>query len=343
IHARHADDNRYLLPGLVARRQMEHGRQRLAAIGDLDPFDLVVGERHVLGEHRPLLLVVAAQARPVLLESPHRGRPVGGGDVIVVARRDQFLVLLVLGRERLAPARHRLERRHDVGILAHALAQRRHVALHLEAAGPQQHAGVTLVPVDAVRLDDVVEHPALLVEGLDMRLADREALGGPRQAGARQCRRGERHGTQECTSMHGDLSLARRCGWCARRRCDLIGPTLAQLLGNAQPAGAWRHRTRIAVGGYRLSLLYCGAKGTGLVLRLVWIAPLARDASRPARTGTLTQGAAPRSILMRVTHPTGVVASRASHQHGLPPEKLYEPSFGMSDASSSIRAIAPST
>src|SRR5215470_3166267 len=73
----------------------------------------------------------------------------------------------------------------------------------------------------------------------------------------------------------------------------------------------------------RLCLLYWGPNDIGLVLRLVWIAPLARHALRPTRTGALAQGATPRSILVRFTHPPSVVASRASHQHGLPhpPEK----------------------
>jgi len=47
----------------------------------------------------------------------------------------------------------------------------------------------------------------------------------------------------------------------------------------------------------RLTLLYRRPIDTGLVARLVRIALLARHALRPARTGALAQGAAPRSIL----------------------------------------------
>src|SRR5215468_5492435 len=87
-------------------------------------------------------------------------------------------------------------------------------------------------------------------------------------------------------------------------------------------------------------LLNRGTNDTGLLLRLVRIALLARRAQRSAGTGTLTEGAIPRSILMHSAHPSGVVAPRASNKHGLPPdETVYGWSFGMSDASLSIAMI----
>src|SRR5581483_233606 len=57
VHAGDGDDHRHLGAGLIVRRQVENRRQRFAAIWQLDPFDVMVGHRHVLVEIAALVLV----------------------------------------------------------------------------------------------------------------------------------------------------------------------------------------------------------------------------------------------------------------------------------------------
>ena len=141
--------------------------------------------------------------------------------IIVVAR--QNLVAGLLGRlgRRFALVGQRFEGRADIDQPPHALAQLVHVGRCARSeARADGDAGMALIPVDAVRLDDIVEHPALLVEALDHRLAFGLALrpvarvrggagagrlGGGGRDDVRDCRtRGgrQRTGLQESTTIH---------------------------------------------------------------------------------------------------------------------------------------------
>lgn len=107
----------------------------------------------------------------VLIVRPLRRTPVHRRHEIVVARSD--LAARVLGGLRLGltAARHRFERRRDVGHLLDALAHAGDVGCALHAARPADVDRARLIPVDAVGTDDVVECPALLAEAAHMRLA----------------------------------------------------------------------------------------------------------------------------------------------------------------------------
>ena len=91
---------------------------------------------------------------------------------IIVARADQLVGLLGETRALLAAPRGRFEGRADIGHLLDALADGGEVGEGFDAARRLQIKRARLVPIDAVRLDDVVDRPALLAEAAAMRLAD---------------------------------------------------------------------------------------------------------------------------------------------------------------------------
>ena len=155
----------------------------------------------------------------------------------MVARRGLVAGLLGVLRDRFALFRQRLESRADIDQPLHLLAQLRHVRHDGGPAGANGDAGVALIPIDAVGLDDVVENPALFVEALDHGLALRIAvrpvacaqrrrqarlrrgLGndgvGDRGAGGRR----NRAGLQERTTIHDvapGLLLRRTISYCVR-------------------------------------------------------------------------------------------------------------------------------
>ena len=107
----------------------------------------------------------------VLVVGPLRRAPIDRRHEIIVARGDLAAGLLGGLGLGLAPARHRLERRRDVGHLLDALADAGDVGAALRSARARDVNRARLVPVDAVGADDVVEQPALLLEALHMRLA----------------------------------------------------------------------------------------------------------------------------------------------------------------------------
>jgi hypothetical protein len=106
--------------------------------------------------------------------------------------------------KRLAPTGQRLEGGHDVRVFLHPLPQARHIALNREPARPQQDACVALIPIHPIGLNDIVEHPALIIEALHAGLAMGEIIGCARKADAAEaCRCGKRRGAQKLTTMHG--------------------------------------------------------------------------------------------------------------------------------------------
>ena len=170
VHARDRDHHRDA-PALVARRQMEPGRDRLALERHPDRLDVVIGERRVFRVALALLVVVGDVGLVVLVIGPLRRAPVHRRHEVVVARG--HLAVGVLGGLRLglAPARHRLEGRADVGHLLHPLADAGEIRIGLVAARAAEIERARLIPVDAVGADDVVEQPALLLEAAHLRLA----------------------------------------------------------------------------------------------------------------------------------------------------------------------------
>jgi hypothetical protein len=137
---------------------------------------VVVGKRHVFGESLAFLVVEHFELRVDLLDGPHRRSPVVGCNEIVVARRGLVAGLFCVLCVCFPLFRQGLERRADVDQALHLLAQFRHVGNDAWPAGGNGGAGVALVPINAVRLDDVIQQPALLVEPLDHRLALRIAV-----------------------------------------------------------------------------------------------------------------------------------------------------------------------
>ena len=199
---------------------MKNRRQRFAAIGQLDPFDAMVGERRVFVEGRAFLVVQSGELLVDFVDGPHRRGPIIGRHEIIVAGHD--LVAGLLGRlgHRFALVGERFECRADIDQPLHALAQFVHVRRGARSEAAERGGGAALVPIDAVGLDDVVEHPALLVETLDRRLALWPAVRpvarvrGGAGAGRFGCGGGDdvcdcrtrggrqRTGLQECTTIH---------------------------------------------------------------------------------------------------------------------------------------------
>jgi len=97
-------------------------------------------------------------------------------------------LLGVLGL-RFALLRQRDESRLDVDEPHHALFQLLHFGNGGRAAAGDDLPGMALIPIDAVRLDHVVEHPTLLVEALHRRCALGPALRPVVMRGARGRRR----------------------------------------------------------------------------------------------------------------------------------------------------------
>ena len=228
---------------------MKNRRQRFAAIGQLDPFDVMVGKRRIFVECCAFLVVQARELLVDFVDGPHRRSPVIGGHEIVVARRS--LVAGLLGRlgRPFAFAGQRFESRADIDQPLHAFAQFVHVRRRARSEAAQGGGGAALIPVDAVRLDDVIEHPTLLVEALDHRLAFRPAVRpvarvrGGAGAGARRlgcggrddvcdCRAGggrQRAGLQECTTIHD-----------APPKIDVVASVAVAALFSASIIGAGR-------------------------------------------------------------------------------------------------------
>ena len=226
---------------------MEDRRQRFAAIGQLDPFDVMVGERDVFVECRAFLVVQGREFLVDLVDGPHRRGPIIGGHEIVVAGRD--LVAGLLGRlgHRFAFVGQRFESRADIDQPLHALAQFVHVRRGARSEAAESGGGAALIPIDAVRLDDIVEHPALLVEALDHRLAFRPSVRPVARvragAGAGclgcsgcddicDCRASggrQRTGLQECTTIHD-----------ASPKIDVVASVTVAALFSASIIGAGR-------------------------------------------------------------------------------------------------------
>src|ERR1019366_827452 len=209
IHAGYKDDDRYLGAALICRRQVEHRRELLSTIWNLSPFDVVIGTLHILREVLAFPVVVHLNRVVDLLDRPHRTCPVLRSNEIMVARGNLLARLVGLFCERLAPARDRLEGGPDVGIFLDALTQPVHVVEDIEPAGAQQPAGTTLIPIDAIGLNDIVERPPLLVETTHQRLAFwvSRVRSGDRNGGERRTRTGRGShnfgGVQELTTIHG--------------------------------------------------------------------------------------------------------------------------------------------
>src|SRR5665213_3168625 len=92
-----------------------------------------------------------------------------------------FLVADLLFRHTFALLGERLESWRDINEPHDAFLQLVHLRNRARPTRADDHAGVALVPIDAIGLDHVVEHPALLVEALH----HRPALGLPETPVAR--------------------------------------------------------------------------------------------------------------------------------------------------------------
>ena len=135
VHAGDRDTDRDAA-ARVAGRQVEPGRDRLALERHPDRLDVMVGERGVLRVALALLVVVGDVGLVVLVVWPLRRAPVHGRHEVVVARGHLVAGLLGGLRLGLAPARHRLEGRADVGHLPHPLADAGEIGVGLDAARP---------------------------------------------------------------------------------------------------------------------------------------------------------------------------------------------------------------
>ena len=181
VHARNRDHARHPLPGLVSVRQVKPSRQRLAVERDPGRLDLMVRQLGIFEIALPLLLIEEDVLGVVLVDRPLRSAPEVRGHEKVVARADLVLLLRRFDRPRFPPSRHRFECRRDIGEFLHARADRRDVGGGLRTQRRRQSGQARLIPVDAVRTDDVVEDPALLVEAPHGRC--RHAIG----SGGRRC------------------------------------------------------------------------------------------------------------------------------------------------------------
>ena len=132
----------------------------------------MIGKPRVVGVAGALLLVEEDVLLVVLVEGPLRGAPMHRRHEVIVARGDHLVGFLGETRALLAAARGRFEGRADIGHLLDALADRGEIGERFDAARRLQIERARLVPIDAVRLDDVVDRPALLAEAAAMRLAD---------------------------------------------------------------------------------------------------------------------------------------------------------------------------
>ena len=84
-------------------------------------------------------------------------------------------------RPRFPPPRHQFKGRRDVGEFLYARADRRDVGCGLRAQRRRQSRKARLIPIDAIRTNDVVEYPSLFVEALHGRC--RHTVG----SGCRRC------------------------------------------------------------------------------------------------------------------------------------------------------------
>ena len=156
---------------------MQPSRDRLVLERHPHRLDMMVGKRGVFGVTFALLVVVGDVGLVVLVIGPLRRAPMHRGHEEIVARGD-FMVGESRGVGlRLAAAGDSGECRADVRHLLHPLADAGEVGIGLDAARPMDIKRARLVPIDAVGADDVVDHPALLVEAPHMRLAALIAYG----------------------------------------------------------------------------------------------------------------------------------------------------------------------
>ncbi len=114
----------------------------------------------------PLLLIEEDVLGVVLVDRPLRSAPEVGGHEEVVARADLVLALRRFECPRFPPPRHRFKCRRDIGEFLHARADRRDVGRGLRAQRRRQSRKARLIPIDAIRTNDVVEYPSLFVEAL---------------------------------------------------------------------------------------------------------------------------------------------------------------------------------
>jgi hypothetical protein len=126
-----------------------------------------------------------------LVNRPHRLAVKLRRDVVIVARGHLVAGVRRFLGFRFALPRDDLERSADVDESLDPLLDARDVPGDAQSASTKHAAGVTLIPIDAVRLNDVVEDPALLVPAADIRFTGRLTL-APAAVGA--LRRGGAHG-----------------------------------------------------------------------------------------------------------------------------------------------------
>jgi hypothetical protein len=87
----------------------------------------------------------------------------------------------------IAAAKDRsLERQGDVGIFLHSLTNDGEVPIGVETARTVETDAPRLVPIDAVGLDDVIDHPPLLTLAPRHRLANRLGLRNGRRWGVQR-------------------------------------------------------------------------------------------------------------------------------------------------------------
>jgi hypothetical protein len=147
---------------------MKPARQAPAFERDPDRLDAVVGEPRIARVTVSLALVQGDVLVVVVVIRPLRGAPMHRRHEVAVARSDGPALLLGRFGPRFAPLCRRGERRRDVRVLLNALLDQREISAGFHAARELQVFRARLVPIRPVGLDDVVEHPALLLPAPDL-------------------------------------------------------------------------------------------------------------------------------------------------------------------------------
>jgi len=156
-------------------------------IGDLGVFEVAL----------TLFLVEEDILVVVLVDGPLRSSPIVRGHEIVVAGADEVARVLCLDGACFTAASDRFECRCDVGKFLNARADGSNVVRGFGAQRRRKPRQARLVPINAIRAYDIVEHPALFLKALHRRRRY------PVRLGRRRCLRIERGEVRQgghCTS-----------------------------------------------------------------------------------------------------------------------------------------------
>ena len=150
----------------VAGRQVEPSGNRFALESDGYRFDFVVGQPRVIGETFALLGMKLYVFLAGIIVRPFGGAIVNGRHVPIVTRRHRITLRLGSAGLSLPPRGGAFKDWTDVSHLLYPGANGSEVGSRFDATWCRKIDRSWLVPIDAVRVNDVIEGPALFFESL---------------------------------------------------------------------------------------------------------------------------------------------------------------------------------